>query len=73
MILVPDADVAGLDSALSAGAVFLAAGLDVRVVRLEPGMDPDAAVNSVGAENFGKNLRGALDYLQFLQKKALPW
>jgi DNA primase len=66
VILVPDADVAGLDSALAAGAVFLAAGLDVRVVRLEPGMDPDTAVNAQGAEKFEKNLRGALDYLQFL-------
>ncbi|UCH84125.1 MAG: DNA primase, partial [Candidatus Latescibacterota bacterium] len=66
IILVPDADTAGLDSALGAGAVFLAAGLEVSVVRLDPDLDPDPAVNAVGAENFEKNLRGALDYLQFL-------
>ncbi len=64
--LVPDADTAGLDSALASGAVFLAAGLDVRVVRLESGMDPDAVINSVGSEKFGKILDGAMDYLQFL-------
>jgi DNA primase len=66
VILIPDADAAGLDSALSAGAVLLAAGLDVRVVRLETGMDPDTAVNAAGADKFGKKLREALDYLQFL-------
>ncbi|MEJ2720263.1 MAG: DNA primase [bacterium] len=66
IILIPDADVAGLDSALSAGAVFLAAGFDVRVAKLDPGMDPDTAVNALGTKKFEKNLRGALDYLQFL-------
>ncbi|UCG53090.1 MAG: DNA primase [Candidatus Latescibacterota bacterium] len=66
VVLIPDADPAGFDSALSSGAVFLAAGLDVQVVRLETGTDPDTAVNALGAEKFGKILGGALDYLQFL-------
>ncbi len=64
--LVPDADPAGLDSALVAGTVLLGAGLDVKVARLERGMDPDSAVRALGREKFGEILGGALDYLEFL-------
>jgi len=66
VILVPDADPAGIESALAAGAVLLGAGLDVKAVRLDPGMDPDSAVLALGGEKFGKIVGGALDYLEFL-------
>jgi DNA primase len=65
-ILVPDADSAGLQAAVIAGAVLMGAGLDVKVARLETGADPDSAVRSLGGEKFGKILGGALDYLEFL-------
>ena len=66
VILIPDSDTAGLDSALVSGAVFLGAGLDVTVAKLDEGMDPDTAVNAVGAKKFEKIVGGAMDYLQFL-------
>jgi DNA primase len=64
--LIPDADAAGLQAAVVAGAVLLGAGLDVKVARLDRGTDPDTAVQSAGREKFGKILSGALDYLEFL-------
>ena len=66
VILVPDADHAGLQAAVVAGAVLLGAGIDVKVARLDPGADPDTAVQAAGREKFGKILGGALDYLEFL-------
>jgi DNA primase len=66
VILIPDADPAGLESALAAGAVLLGAGLDVKAARLDPGMDPDSAVLALGGDKFGKIVGGALDYLEFL-------
>lgn len=65
-VLIPDADQAGLDSALVSGAVLMGAGLDVKVARLERGMDPDSAIQAVGGEKFGEILGSALDYLEFL-------
>jgi DNA primase len=64
--LIPDADSAGLQAAVVAGAVLLGAGLDVKVALLERGADPDTAVQSLGRDKFGKILGGALDYLEFL-------
>jgi DNA primase len=66
VLLVPDADPAGLDSATVSGAVLMGAGLDVKVARLERGLDPDSAVQALGREKFGEILGGALDYLEFL-------
>lgn len=64
--LVPDADPAGLESALVAGASLLGAGLDVKVARLEKGMDPDSAIHAAGPEKFAEILGSALAYLEFL-------
>jgi DNA primase len=36
------------------------------VAKLDEGMDPDTAVNAVGAKKFEKIVGGAMDYLQFL-------
>jgi DNA primase len=66
VILVPDADAAGIDAALASGAVFLGAGLDVRVVPLTDGMDPDSAVLQLGREGFAKKIGGALEYFEYL-------
>ncbi len=66
VVLVPDADPAGLEAAMVAGAVLLGAGLDVKAARLDEGMDPDSAVHAAGREKFTKILGGALDYLEFL-------
>ncbi len=66
VILVPDADPAGIDSALAAGSVFLAAGLNVKVVELSDGMDPDSAVRQLGREGFAGKIAAPLEYFEYL-------
>ncbi len=66
VVLVPDADTAGTDSALVAGSVFLASGLDVEVVTLGEGTDPDTAIRAIGEEKFRKKMAGGMEYLQYL-------
>jgi DNA primase len=63
--LVPDGDEAGEKAALSAGMILLGAGLDVRVVRLEEGDDPDAAVRRLGGDKFEKLIAGGMAYFEY--------
>jgi DNA primase len=74
IVLLPDADAAGLDAALASGSIFLSAGFDVRVAVLAEGMDPDGAVRELGPEKVGEILGGAMEYLQYLDYiiKARP-
>jgi DNA primase len=65
--IVPDGDDAGVNAAITAGAILLAAGLDVRVAALEPGSDPDTTVRRLGPEAFGKLIDDAADYFVFLE------
>ncbi len=65
-ILLPDADKAGENAAISSGAILLAAGLDVEVAGLDKGEDPDSAARSRGAEGFSKLLGRSMDYFQYL-------
>jgi DNA primase len=64
--LVPDADLAGEKAAVSAGAVLLSAGLEVRVVRLQPDSDPDAAARELGSEKFAQLIDQSMDYFSYL-------
>ena len=66
VVFVPDGDNAGMDAALAAGAIFMGIGLEVGVVRLDEGMDPDDAANSLSSRDFEKKITGALDYLEYL-------
>lgn len=66
VVFMPDADAAGTEAALAAGAIFLGTGLEVRIVRLEEGMDPDEAVNALEPAEFEKKVSTALDYLEYL-------
>jgi DNA primase len=65
-VLIPDGDEAGQTAALASGAILLAAGLDVAVVRLEPGEDPDTAVRTRGKERFAELLGAPMDYFAYL-------
>ena len=65
-VLVPDGDNAGERAAVAAGALLLAAGLDVGVVQLEKGMDPDTAAREGGAEKIAQMVAGAIDYFELL-------
>ncbi|MFQ5510919.1 MAG: DNA primase [Candidatus Krumholzibacteriia bacterium] len=66
VVLLPDADAAGVDAALVSGAVFIAAGLDVDIVALEEGTDPDMAVQNLGEAKFRKKMAAGMEYLQYL-------
>ncbi len=63
--LVPDGDEPGENAALQAGMIMLSAGLDVRVVRLDAGDDPDAAVRKLGGDKFEKLITGGMAYFEY--------
>jgi DNA primase len=65
-VIVPDGDTAGENAAITAGAILLAAGLEVRVGRLEAGSDPDSAARQMGAEKLSRLVEDAADYFVFL-------
>jgi DNA primase catalytic core len=61
-----DGDVAGRQAARAALRTLLSAGLDVAVLLLPGGEDPDDVVRRRGSEEFGRLLAGALDPVSFL-------
>jgi DNA primase len=66
VILVLDADAAGIKAALGSSEIFLSAELAVRVVTLPDGEDPDSLIKKSGAEALialVKTAPAALDFL----------
>jgi len=70
VILCFDGDSAGLRAAVAALGVLLAAGLDVGVVVLPEGVDPDLFLRQQGAEAFRKLLASPATAGQFLLQTA---
>jgi DNA primase len=66
-VLVPDGDDAGENAAVSAGALLLAEGIEVRVARLEAGSDPDSVAREQGNEKLALLIENAPDYFVFLE------
>lgn len=66
-----DGDAAGAAATVRSLDLLLEKGLDVRVVELPAGSDPDDFVKDEGAEAFGKLLKEAPEYLQFLVRREL--
>jgi len=66
VILVLDADAAGVKAALASSEIFLAAELSVRVVTLPEGEDPDSLIRKRGAEALATLVSGAPAALDFL-------
>lgn len=64
--LALDADKAGIEAAKKVGDLFQKRGVEVFVVRLPEGSDPDSFVRLHGIEEFNKYLDSAQDYLSFL-------
>ncbi len=60
-----DSDTAGINAAAKGGAVLFQNSLEVYVLLLPPGEDPDSFVQSKGAEAFRTALGEADDYLTF--------
>jgi DNA primase len=63
--LVFDADSAGIKAALRSQALFRDAGVDVRVVRLPAGHDPDTLIREGGPEAFERCLAESLAPVAF--------
>ncbi|MCF7849825.1 MAG: DNA primase [Kiritimatiellales bacterium] len=66
IVLVLDADAAGVKAALASSAIFLSTELSVRVVTLPEKEDPDSLIRTQGTEIFRQlvaEAQSALDYL----------
>jgi DNA primase len=64
--LALDGDSAGQEATVKIGDLFQREGVEVRVVRLPQGMDPDAFLREKGPESFAQLLEQTQDYLEFL-------
>jgi DNA primase len=64
--LALDADAAGREAALKIGNAFQREGVEVIVVQIPQGKDPDLFIREKGPEAFQKLLKGGIDYLTFL-------
>jgi DNA primase len=66
VILVPDGDSAGETAAMVSGALLMSEGVEVGVVRLPAGQDPDSAARGKSPQEFQKTLEQPLEYFQFV-------
>lgn len=66
-----DGDSAGATATARSLDLLLQRGFDVRVVDLPAGKDPDDVIRSEGADAYGKLVRGAPEYLQFLLQREI--
>ena len=64
--LALDADKAGMEAAVKIGDLFQHKGIDVSVVELSEGSDPDSFIKEKGPESFSKLLSDAKQYLHFV-------
>lgn len=65
VILLYDADAAGTSAAMRGADIFLDAGLEVKIVALPAGHDPDSFVRERGVDNFKFMLSRARSIIQF--------
>ena len=66
VFLALDADDAGQEAISKIGNLFQKEGVEVRVVRMPPGSDPDAFLREEGQEAFLKLLERSEDFLAFM-------
>ena len=64
--LALDGDQAGQDAAVKIGHLFQKKGVEVMIVPLPDGADPDSVLNTGGPEYFASLLKEGRDYLTFL-------
>lgn len=71
LIMIYDADVAGQNAMIKALPTTLGEGLQVELLHLPDGEDPDSFVQKFGKESFLAFLaKESLDFIRFLQRKA---
>lgn len=64
--LALDADLAGKEASLKIGNLFQKEGIEVYIVKLPEGSDPDSFLMKSGPDEFCKLLKSSIDYLTFL-------
>ena len=70
VIIIFDRDAAGESAVFRAVEHLYDAGLNVQVVQLPPGDDPDSFVRDHGKEGFDELLKQTLTYLEFRKKQV---
>lgn len=70
VVIAYDGDTAGFRAAMRSLEVLVAAGLNVRVVTMESGEDPDSVVRKSGREAFERILNDAQDAVAFVAEGA---
>ena len=71
LALTYDGDAAGQQAMLRSLGVLLAEGLDVVVVDLPAGEDPDSLVRRAGVDGWSRVREGAYDAVEFVQRHVL--
>lgn len=66
VFLAFDGDTAGKEASVKVGHLFQKEGIDVQIVRLSPGSDPDLFLREKGPQEWEKKLSESVDYLTFL-------
>jgi DNA primase len=66
VVLLPDGDAAGETAAMVSGALLMAEGVEVGVVPLPAGQDPDSAAKGMSPQEFQKLVSQPLEYFEFL-------
>ncbi len=69
VIIIFDRDAAGESAVFRAVENLYDAGLNVQVVQLPPGDDPDSFVRDHGKEGFDELIKQSLSYLEFQKKR----
>lgn len=64
-----DGDQAGQEAAMKVGQLFQKEGVDVNVLRMDEGLDPDSIIKEGGVEAFLEVIERGQDYLSFLTEK----
>lgn len=68
LYLVFDSDKAGINAAMRALPIAIAENIDIRVVMLDEGEDPDSIIKKKGAQSFRIYLREALSPIKFMYR-----
>jgi len=66
--LAMDADNAGQEATVKIGNIFQKEGIDVKIIQLPIGADPDSFLRAHGADAFIELMKNSGDYLTFLVK-----
>ena len=66
VVLVPDGDNAGETAAMTSGALLMAEGVEVGIVRLGDGLDPDSAARTLPDNELQELVGSPLEYFQYL-------